>query len=135
MAYSNFTAPAAPIFAPDPATGMARWVPPYAYPQPQVNNQSGINWVQGDAGAKAFLVQPGATVFLMDSEGDFFYIKSADNAGMPSLRKFAYEEIVEGKVEEKNPEYITRDEFERKIAELSKQRYNKNYDRKDRNNE
>ena len=29
---------------------------------------SGFNWVQGEAGAKSWFVAPGATVLLMDSE-------------------------------------------------------------------
>ena len=105
-------------------------------PQPQTN-QSNIIWVQGEAGAKAYPVQPGGSVLLMDSEGECFYIKTADNVGMPGpLRKFSFEEIVEGQVvnTQEAPEYITREEFEKKIAELSKQRYN-NYRKGDRNNE
>lgn len=54
---------------------------------------SGIIWVQGEAGAKSYMVAPGASVMLMDSEGDAFYIKSADAAGMPlPLRIFDYQE-------------------------------------------
>lgn len=54
---------------------------------------SGIQWVQGEAGAKAYWVAPGASVMLMDSEEPRFYIKSADGAGMPMpLRIFDYTE-------------------------------------------
>lgn len=104
--------------------------------QPQTN-QNNIIWVQGEAGAKAYPVQPGGSVLLMDSEGEYFYIKTADNVGMPGpLRKFSFEEIIEGQVvtTQETPEYITREEFEKKIAELSKPRYN-NYKKGDRNNE
>lgn len=68
---------------------------PYNYnfiqpaPQPQ---QNGIQWVQGIAGAKAFMVAPGQTAFLMDSEGQTFYMKSADQSGMPTLRIFDFQE-------------------------------------------
>lgn len=58
-------------------------------PAPQ---QNGINWVQGIAGAKAFMVAPGQTAFLMDSEGQTFYMKSADQSGMPTLRVFDFQE-------------------------------------------
>lgn len=54
--------------------------------------QQGINWVQGLAGAKAFMVAPGQTAFLMDSEGQTFYMKSADQSGMPTLRVFDFQE-------------------------------------------
>lgn len=54
---------------------------------------TGIQWVQGEAGAKAYWVAPGASVMLMDSEEPRFYIKSADGAGMPMpLRIFDYTE-------------------------------------------
>lgn len=56
---------------------------------------SPINWVQGIEGAKAFPVAPGNTVLLMDSDGSCFYIKSADNCGMPMpLRTFDYKERI-----------------------------------------
>lgn len=61
----------------------------------QPTQQSTINWVQGDVGARAYPIQPGMSVLLMDSEGQNFYIKSADTMGMPSLKKYAYSEVVE----------------------------------------
>lgn len=70
----------------------------YAPPQMQMaqpTQQSTINWVQGDVGARAYPIQPGMSVLLMDSEGQNFYIKSADTMGMPSLKKYAYSEVVE----------------------------------------
>lgn len=66
------------------------------YPSPvqpaSVQQQTGINWVQGLAGAKGFMVAPGQTAFLMDSEGQTFYMKSADQSGMPTLRVFDFQE-------------------------------------------
>jgi len=70
----------------------------YAPPQMQMaqpTQSSTINWVQGDVGARAYPVNPGMSVLLMDSEGQNFYIKSADTMGMPSLKKYAYSEVVE----------------------------------------
>ena len=86
-----------------------------------VNQQrnSGIIWVQGEAGAKAYPVGPGESVLLMDSERDCFYIKSTDVSGVPMpLRTFTYTEVVqtqnvmhhENKMD--SSQYITRDEFE-----------------------
>lgn len=55
--------------------------------------QSGIQWVQGETGAKAYNVGAGQSVLLMDSESNVFYIKSTDNSGMPlPLRTFDYTE-------------------------------------------
>jgi len=70
----------------------------YAPPQMQMaqpTQSSTINWVQGDVGARAYPINPGMSVLLMDSEGQNFYIKSADTMGMPSLKKYAYSEVVE----------------------------------------
>ncbi len=59
--------------------------------QPPTSNS--IIWVQGESGAKSYMVAPGNTVLLMDSEGYSFYLKSADNSGMPlPLRIFDYVE-------------------------------------------
>ena len=72
--------------------------PSFAPPQMQMaqpTQSSTINWVQGDVGARAYNIQPGTSVLLMDSEGQNFYIKSADTMGMPTLKKYAYSEVVE----------------------------------------
>ena len=60
-------------------------------PQQQVNQ--GLLWVSGEIGAKSYLVAPNSTVLLMDSDSSRFYLKSADNAGMPNLRIFEYTEV------------------------------------------
>ena len=66
--------------------------PSMSYTPPQQNN-NGLIWVQGEAGAKSFLVQPNTTVLLMDSESQRFYLKSSDASGMPlPLRIFEYSE-------------------------------------------
>ena len=57
-------------------------------PQPQQNN--GIIWVQGEAGAKSYLVAPNTTVQLWDSESQVIYLKSADASGMPSIKVLDY---------------------------------------------
>lgn len=65
------------------------------YPQmmqpPQQSN--GLLWVSGEIGAKSYLVAPGTTVLLMDSEAQRFYLKSTDISGMPSIRTFEYSEV------------------------------------------
>lgn len=67
----------------------------YAQPtyQPQMNqNQpnSSIIWIQGESAAKSYLVAPGATVVLFDSESQTIYLKSADATGLPSMRILDY---------------------------------------------
>ena len=85
-------------------------------PTPAAN--SGIIWVQGEEGAKAYMVAPGNTVLLMDSDGSSFYLKSADNSGMPQpLRIFDYVERTQApKTPVQAPqtqavEYVTRADF------------------------
>ena len=65
---------------------------PQYNPQPQNQNQnaSGIIWVQGEAGAKSYMVAPNTTVQLWDSETNTIYLKSADASGMPSMRILDY---------------------------------------------
>lgn len=59
---------------------------------PQNKPDTGINWVQGIEGAKAWQLPPNSNVILLDSEttGDAvrFYIKTSDNIGMCNLRVF-----------------------------------------------
>lgn len=64
--------------------------------QPQTNysTQSGITWVDGVSSARAYPVANGTSILLMDSNENVFYIKSADQSGMPSLRIYDYSERV-----------------------------------------
>lgn len=89
-------------------------------PQQQVNQ--GLLWVSGEIGAKSYLVAPNSTVLLMDSDSSRFYLKSADNAGMPSLRIFEYSEVTNTpttsvnapNLDENvlNDKFVTREEYE-----------------------
>lgn len=62
----------------------------YPYYYPQQNQNGGFIWVQGEAGAKSYLVAPGSTVQLWDSESQTIYLKSADASGMPSMKILDY---------------------------------------------
>lgn len=53
-------------------------------------NNNNLIWVQGEAGAKSYLVAPNSTVTLWDSENQVIYLKSADASGMPSMRIIDY---------------------------------------------
>ena len=50
------------------------------------NGTSSLIWVNGEVGAKSYLVAPNTTVVLWDSESQTIYLKSADAAGMPSIK-------------------------------------------------
>lgn len=62
--------------------------------QPQQQASNGLIWVQGEAGARGYMVAPGQSVLLMDSERQTMYLKSADGAGMPTMRIYDYTERV-----------------------------------------
>lgn len=102
----------------------------YQLPQYQAQNQNnGIVWVQGEAGAKAHPVGAGQSALLMDSESNVFYIKSTDLAGMPQpLRIFDYTERKmnnSSKTAQNAPQatidtslFVTHEELEKRIMEI-----------------
>lgn len=94
-----------------------QYQPPQQAQQPTAQN-SGVIWVQGEEGAKAYMVAAGNSVLLMDSEKHSFYIKSTDQSGMPMpLRIFDYTERNE-QPQKKPEEYATRAELEALAAKL-----------------
>lgn len=104
-----------------------------AYPQQQPTAQqtAPIIWVQGEEGAKAYMVAAGNSVLLMDSENSAFYIKSTDASGMPlPLRVFDYKErttpakMPPQTAQQPGGEFVTRAEFDAlaaRCAALEKQ--------------
>ena len=98
---------------------------PQAQPNPQQAQQTapqGLIWVQGEAGAKSYLVAPNSTVILWDSEAQLIYIKSADSTGMPSIKTLDY--TVRGNSPEAGADdYATKEEviaLKDEISELKK---------------
>lgn len=100
--------------------------PPAPTPAPNAAPQGGMNWVQGEEGAKAFLVAAGNSVLLLDSENASFYIKSADQSGMPlPLRIFDYSERTQTvktcapAPQGQGVEYVPRAEFDALVAQVA----------------
>ncbi len=92
---------------------------PMQQPVPQPNNS--MIWVQGEAGAKSFLVGNGNTVPLWDSENQTVYIKTVDSSGMPSMRVLDYTERTAAQrtpAAAPIPDYVTRAEFQSVVDEL-----------------
>lgn len=89
--------------------------------------QSGIIWVQGEAGAKSYLVAPNTTVQLWDSEAQVIYLKSADASGMPSIKTLDYTirnttptvQQAAMKTQDNN-NYVTKNEFDAFKHEVQK---------------
>ena len=90
----------------------------------QQQNNSPIIWVQGEAGAKSYLIAPNNTVPLWDSEAQTIYLKSADAAGMPSIKILDYTIRDTANTAVKTPlstpgdEYATKKELEAFKAEI-----------------
>ena len=85
----------------------------------QTQGTPSIIWVQGEEGAKAYMVAAGNSVLLMDSENSAFYIKSTDASGMPlPLRVFDYKERTTAAktppqtAQQPGVEFVTRAEFD-----------------------
>ena len=101
QAYGNFNMPQMPQV-------------PQAAP---VQQNTAPIWVQGEAGAKSYIVAPGSSLILMDSEGDFFYMKAVDMSGMPTLRKFEYKEVGSAP-QPQTGDFVARSEFEQFKAQI-----------------
>lgn len=96
--------------------------PQYQQPQPQPQPQPQtsyfpLTFVSGIEGAKAFIVQPGKKVYLLDSETNkILFIKSADNEGRYSmitkkLEDFDYNAPRNDFQAQPQQDYITRKEM------------------------
>lgn len=89
---------------------------PQVQPQPQVPIQSNIEYVNGIEGAKALILPPNAQKMLLDSDNPFFYIKTTDMQGKPTVKRFKYIDVDEEQKTEKKDvpmvDYVTLDQFE-----------------------
>lgn len=89
---------------------------------PMQSQSNGLLWVQGEAGAKSYLMAPNSTVLLMDSEAQRFYLKTADASGVPGMRVFEYTEIHPNQPKPADiptDKFVTREEFERFVQSLA----------------
>lgn len=109
--------------------------PLQAPPSQQINNQqptqqnSPMIWVQGETGAKSYLMAPNTTLPLWDSERQTVYLKSTDASGMPSMKILDYtirDETTSNNVpisqsNDREQDFVTHEElkkFEDKVATI-----------------
>ena len=95
-------------------------------PQPMTN----VNWiyVNGMAGARDHIVQPGQTAWMMDNNDPVIYVKAVDNLGSATLRAFALQEIQPGAAPAQEPQtqqitpdmFATREDIQRVEAKVDK---------------
>ena len=86
-----------------------------------MQNENPFNWVLGQGEAEAYPVSPNSTVILWDSKANIIYIKSADQTGMPSMRKLKWEDYTDTfpQMPSVNPdEFVTRKEFNELLNRL-----------------
>lgn len=97
--------------------------------QGQPATMSGPVFVNGEAGAKGFLVSANNTVMLIDADPDAhtFWLKSADASGMPSMRTFDYTERINAPRPSQEPsqtvsafpvDYVPRAEHDALVARI-----------------
>lgn len=114
-----------PYQTPQPMMNTPQNVPQNTPQVGQSNRGGGINWCQGEAGAKAYPVAPNTSELIMDSEEPVFYIKNVDASGMPlPLRVFDYTERTAQNAHRAAPvaqtDAVTREEFERLREEVTR---------------
>lgn len=89
------------------------------------------DFVQGEAGAKGYLVAANNTMLLLDSEAQTFYLKSTDASGVPMpLRIFDYTERPATNAKPTIPvtnnpadEFVTRKEFDQFRGEIMAEKH------------
>lgn len=79
----------------------------------QQSAQSALTWVQGEAGAKSYLVAPNSTVVLWDSKTPTIYIKSSDASGLPTMRVLEYTERTATPKAEVQTDFASLSDFEK----------------------
>ena len=118
----------------------------YNVPGNQMINNS-IIWVQGEAEAKNYLVAPNTTIPLWDTEEHKIYLKSADSAGMPTIKILEYTIreknsnplIAESEKSASNVEYVKIEEFKKLQEEMESfkaeflEKTNNNYRKRGKN--
>ena len=108
----------------------------YYQPQqyfPQIT--SDVKWVQGESGAKSYLVAPNSEVTLWDSEAKRIYLKSADAYGLPKMRVFEYRAVEEEAPKTPTTGTIDNAEWERLKSDVNSLRTAVETIRKDMRNE
>lgn len=86
--------------------------------QQQMNNISVAFIRGGDKAADDYLIAPNQTVVLIDNESGAIYIKETNGSGMQiTNRKFKEEK--QASLQQLQADFVTRDEFEKRIAELA----------------
>lgn len=89
----------------------------------QDGQQTNVNWIRvsGIEGARSQLVQFGSTVWMLDNNLPFIYVKSVDKMGTPDIKAYRFEEVpIDALTNTSNTsEYVTRQEFNALLEKLN----------------
>lgn len=78
------------------------------YGQPQASMS--IDRVSNLEEAKKYQIYPGSTIYLLDQDEPYIYLKTSDSQGKTSIRAFSLIEVDVNKIVDSK--YITRDDFD-----------------------
>lgn len=90
---------------------------PQNYQPPQQVQVNTLIKVNGLNGAKAYQMPANQAVALFDQNDDYFYVKSTDGAGFPTIKTFKFEEVTDAHFTQ-NCDYVTREEMEEYVKQL-----------------
>ena len=98
-------------------------------PQPTMQMQSNIEYVNGIEGAKAFILPPNTQKLLLDSDNAFFYIKTTDMQGKPTVKRFRYIDVeaeqqaqMQKQEQQQQPLYVTIQQYQEVLDTLDTMR-------------
>lgn len=89
-------------------------------PQPQVQHSCQIQFVRGDAGAKAYGIPASSSIILMDSSEPVFYMKSTDANGIETVKAYDFTERETTAPELTSDKYVLKSDFEKLSEQVEK---------------
>lgn len=119
MAFNNQMYPQFSGF--NPMAPSIPYLPQYQQTAPQ-QPTSNVSWayVNGIEGARAQIVQPGQTSWMMDNSDSIIYVKAVDNMGSATLKAFRLTEINDQQRKiDADADRVTRSEFDALKAKLT----------------
>lgn len=95
---------------------MAPYQRPIVPNPPQINvaqpqQSRDLEKVNGIESARQYQMPPNSRVALFDTNDDIFYVRETDASGFPTIRAFRFVEVQDAKPDSDQPQYITREEF------------------------
>lgn len=94
----------------------------YNAPQQPMPIQTNIEYVNGIEGAKAFILPPNTQKLLLDSDNAFFYIKTTDMQGKPTVKRFRYIDVESDQQaqmqKQEQPLYVTIQQYQEVLDTL-----------------